>query len=558
MRQYPGSATENPVMQRSASAGISRGGIAADSRVEIAALTAIILAGIVLRVWTMARANWMLDGDEATFGVMALHILQGDRPVFLNGQPYMGAFQSYLGALVFALVGASRIAFKSIALFEFVAFALSLYLLARKCAGRRAALLATLFAAIPPIYVLSATARVWGAMLDAMTLGNLILLLAIDEAFATSPPRRPWLRFFTIGLLGGFGFWLHGMTLIYLGTAAILLFFRDKRVVFQPRLVAAAAGFLIGAAPVFAYAIEHDYTTFHYLLGVGRADTSRQYLAVAYHFLRTDVLMVTGVAMPWMSTPRWLQVPVVLTVGGAMLALVVQRRQGILGWSRLSLRHGQPVDALLLFAGLLSAAFVFSAFGQMAVEFPNTDTTGRYAAPLASVIPIILAAGITRLSARSRLLALAVTVAFLGALASAYVRSAPADIWQSPYWRYLPPSNTQLIATLDSMGVDAVWMNHWAGTPLMFDTQERISAADDYDLSVGHGFDRLPEATRRVRAAEFPAFVFVTDQPTLELEGWLQRAGIPYDKRVIPRYVIIRPHQHVEPAEARPYLSFDR
>ncbi len=558
MRRYPDSETENAVTRRSTSAGAPRPGAAGGNRAEIAVLVAIILAGIILRVWTMARADWMLDGDEATFGVMALDILQGDRPVFLNGQPYMGAFQSYLGAAVFALVGASRVAFKSITLFEFVAFALSLYLLARKCAGQWEALLAVLFAAIPPIYVLSATARVWGALFDAMTLGNLILLLAIGEAYATSPPRRPWLRVFTIGLLGGFGFWLHGMTLIYLGTAAILLFLRNKRVVFQPRLIAAVAGFLIGAAPVFAYALKHEYTTFHYLLGVGRADTDRQYLAVAYHFLRTDVPMVSGVAMPWMSTPVWLQIPVVLTVGGAMLALIVQRRRGILGWPRLSLRHGQPVDALLLFAGLLSVAFVFSAFGQMAVEFPNTDTTGRYAAPLASVLPIILAAGITRLSARSRLLAVAVSLAFLGSLTSAYIRSAPEDIWQSPYWRYLPASNTQLISTLNSMGVDAVWMNHWAGTPLMFDTQERISAADDYDLTVGHGIDRLPEATRRVRAAVLPAFVFVTDQQTLEIEGWLQSAAIPYDKRVIPRFVIIRPLQHVEPAEALPYLSFDR
>ncbi len=103
---------------------------------------------------------------------------------------------------------------------------------------------------------------------------------------------------------------------------------------------------------------------------------------------------------------------------GAILALIVQRRRGILGRLRLTLRPGQPVDALLLFAGLLSVVFVFSAFGQMAVEFPNTDTTGRYAAPLASVLPIILAAGITRLSARSRLLPINVSLVLLGAQAS--------------------------------------------------------------------------------------------------------------------------------------------
>jgi hypothetical protein len=525
--------------------------------VELAVLTAFLLTGVILRVWTMARANWMLDGDEATFGLMALHILQGDRPIFLNGQPYIGAFQSYLGAAVFTIFGVSRIAFKSITLFEFVAFALSLYLLARKCAGRRVALLAVLLAAIPPVYLLSVTARVWGALLDTMTLGNLILVLAIGEAYATSPPRQPWLRFFTMDLLGGFGFWLHGMALIYLGTAAILLFLGNKHVVLQPRLLAAAVGFLIGAAPVLAYDLDHDYTTFHYLIGVGRADSGHQYLAVDYHFLRIDVPMVSGIAMPWLNTSLWLQVPVLLIVGGAILSLVIRRRQGILGWTRVSLRHGRPVDALLLFDGLLSVAFVFSAFGQMAVEFPHTDTTGRYAAPLASVLPIILAVGLSRLSVQSRLLAVVATLALLGCLASGYLRSAPADIWPSPYWRFLPAPNAQLITILEAMGVDAVWINHWAGTPLMFDTQERISAADNYDLMVGRGIDRLPEATRRVRAAERPAFVFVTDQPSLKIEDWLRAQAIPYDKRVIPQFVIIRPHQHVKPTEVVQYLSFD-
>ncbi len=115
-------------------------------------------------------------------------------------------------------------------------------------------------------------------------------------------------------MLGGFSFWLHGQILVYLGTAAILLFLGNRHVVFQPRILAAAAGFVIGAAPVFDYALKHDYTTFHYLLGVGRADVGHQYLEVAYHFLQTNLPTASGVAMPWLSTPVWLQVPVVLTI----------------------------------------------------------------------------------------------------------------------------------------------------------------------------------------------------------------------------------------------------
>jgi 4-amino-4-deoxy-L-arabinose transferase-like glycosyltransferase len=244
----------------------------------------------------------MMDGDEATFGLMAAQVLQGERPIFLNDQPYMGAFQAYLGAIAFSIFGMSREVFKSIALVEFATFALSLYLLARRTSGPTTAALATLFAALPPIYVLSTTARVWGAQLDAMTLGNLVLLLAIDEAYGKLRHRR-WPRFLAIGLLGGFGFWLHGLMVIYLATAAVLLFLGDQRVIVQPHLLASLAGFVVGSAPVFYHALGHDYTTFHYLLGVGREASHGDYLAVAVHYLRFNIPRVVGASMPWMSTP---------------------------------------------------------------------------------------------------------------------------------------------------------------------------------------------------------------------------------------------------------------
>jgi len=92
----------------------------------------------------------------------------------------------------------------------------------------------------------------------------------------------------------------------------------------------------------------------------------------------------------------------------------------------------------------------------------------------------------------------------------------------------------------------------------MFDTQGRISAADYFDLSVGHGIDRMPEATNRVRADELPAYVFVTDEPSLGIEQWLKSQDIPYAKRVVPDYVIIQPLHRVDPARVVDYLGFDK
>jgi hypothetical protein len=215
------------------------------------------------------------------------------------------------------------------------------------------------------------------------------------------------------------------------------------------------------------------------------------------------------------------------------------------------------LDTFLLFAGLLSVAFVVCSFGQMAIEFPSTDATGRYAIPLASVLPIIVAGEIVRLAHRSRSLTIVSTMVLLACTAYGYLYSPPAAVWQSPYWRYLPASTTQLVAALDELDVDAVWINHWAGTPLMFDTRDRISAADYFDLAVGHEINRLPAATNRVRAAELPAYVFVTDESFVEIEEWLRSQDIPYAKRVAPNYVVIQPLHQVDPSEVVDYLGFD-
>lgn len=527
--------------------------------VVIAALSVILVAGITLRAVSMARANWMIDGDEATFGLMARHILQGERPIFLYGQPYMGSLQAYFGAVSFTLFGMSRVAFKLVTFPEFLAFAASVYLLARRVAGTRATLIATLLAAIPPVYVVSATARLWGPLLDTMTLGNLLLLLVIDEVYPPQvlPPRRTWLRGLVMGLLVGFGFWLHGQILVYAATAAILLLMKHRLRALRPvLLVPALLGFVVGAGPIWAFARNHDYTTFHYVLGLGGERPDIDYWEVTTYLMRINVPRVLGLGNPWAPLPIWLKVPGAIAIGALLLALVVRRRWGIVDWARFSVRRGAPEDALLLFSGLLLLAFVFSNFGDLALHYLELDVTGRYVIPLVSVLPVLLASELVRWQRRSSLLAGSALGIIVVVWLAGYVIASPARIWQSPYWPRLPESNQELVAALDELGVDAVWINHWAGKPLMFDTQERIAAADYYDITVGRGIDRLPDATHRVRATPNAAYVFTTDEQDLPMEAWLQQQGIAYEKRIVPGYVVLHPHTPVDPGEVVQFLGY--
>lgn len=42
------------------------------------ALVAILLAGLALRLWLLAQGTPTLDSDEATVGLMGLHLLRGE------------------------------------------------------------------------------------------------------------------------------------------------------------------------------------------------------------------------------------------------------------------------------------------------------------------------------------------------------------------------------------------------------------------------------------------------------------------------------------------------
>src|SRR5205085_6638824 len=68
----------------------------------------LILLAVGLRLFLIAIAMPEVNGDEGTMGVEALHIaFQGQHPVFLYGQDYMGVLEAYLAAFFFRLFGVS-------------------------------------------------------------------------------------------------------------------------------------------------------------------------------------------------------------------------------------------------------------------------------------------------------------------------------------------------------------------------------------------------------------------------------------------------------------------
>src|SRR5262249_6426734 len=119
--------------------------------------------------------------------------------------------------------------------------------------------------------------------------------------------------------------------------------------------------------------------------------------------------------------------------------------------------------------------------------------------------------------------------------------------------------STPLLDALRDEGVQAVWLNHWAGQPVMFDARARgqpLVAYDWYDVQAG-GIDRFPEYRALVEEAARPTFGLVTTQPQPELEHLLRQMGVAFvERRATPYVVVIPVSRRVQPAEVTGALDY--
>ena len=102
---------------------------------------ALLVLGVLLKLALLLTSPSMADGDEAVEGLMALNILErGVHPVYAYGISYgAGVFvEAHVAALLFALLGATDVALKSVGLLFWLATLGLVYAIARGMAGPRA------------------------------------------------------------------------------------------------------------------------------------------------------------------------------------------------------------------------------------------------------------------------------------------------------------------------------------------------------------------------------------------------------------------------------------
>lgn len=224
------------------------------------ALLALLIIGwaVYLRVYLVAQGWPLMDSDEGTMGIMALHIWRGqDFPVFFYGQSYMGSLEAYLGAAFFSLFGPTLFALRLGLIFLFALFLLGMYLLVSTIYTRNLAIFVLLLLSLGSASVLTRQLVAVGGIPEMLVCatGLLFLSLWLARTYDRSRMLYGWrlLIYALWGILAGVGFWSHALILPLLGTAGLLLLIFCLRELIWGGAVALVVGLGFGLLPYIFY-----------------------------------------------------------------------------------------------------------------------------------------------------------------------------------------------------------------------------------------------------------------------------------------------------------------
>ena len=473
-------------------------------------LALVLLLALVARALLLAGGSVSFHADEAIVGLMARHILQGERPVFFYGQAYMGSLDAWAVALGFRLLGESV---PTLRLVQSALYLLAVTLgfgAAWQLSGRRGvALAAGLLLAVPTVNVALYTTATLGGYNEILILGSTMLWAGHSALFDVPAGGRGavW-RWLLLGGAAGVGWWTSGLIVVY-GLPLTLLILREgfRKRLWWPGVGVALIGFALGSAPWWIFDITHNGAAIStYLrsrqsglyegIGITEVPVTDRILGLLVIGIPTWV----GMRFPWADS--YFALPVGLAIFGlygvALFRLL--RRSTLKAGGRL-LVIGLPM--------LLVLVFVASTFG--------ADPTGRYFLPLALPLAILigtLVESLFRLGGAWRwaalLLALALVYQGLGQVAAA--GGAVGITTQFDPISHLPnESDAALMDFLEAHDLVNGYTNYWIAFRLAFLSGERLQyrAALPYkdDMSYNAADDRYPPYAAATDAAERVAFI---------------------------------------------------
>jgi hypothetical protein len=456
-----------------------------------------------LRLALLLCSQQSLNGDEASVGLMARHILErGERPLFAEGSDYNGgaALTAYVATLPIRVLGLSELSIKLVPfVFSLVAL-LTVYGFVRATSGDLPALGAAVVYGTA-VWLLKWSFEARGAYSECQALTVLVFWALCRRSLGSERPRiRDDLL---LGFLCGFGVYLLETFAAVAVTCLVFLLLRDKLSQLWRGVAAWLAGVALGSAPLLRYGRgAESLHPMPLLQGVEHAPltllrTLTDYLPRAMGYDNLE-------GFPALRFfPNGLEYLLLVCSISAFVVWRAAELRRVPG----ELRQRQPVQ-------VLAAAVLLGYVGIYLLLYSMHPLAGQDARHLLFLEPpLSILAGLGLAEAWKRRAALPRAVAWGGLLLVVMAFSDRA--WQAarlfeddgvygPLGRSDPRVADLMVAFLDGQGIARVVSEDWDLTwRIVFKTGERIAAV--------HAYAQLPRLLAR---ADSPPLAVILEPGT--------------------------------------------
>ena len=482
---------------------------------------AALVAAVLYRLPALIHAHGWVNRDGAYPAFVALHLMQGIRPapIFTEGAHYQGTLKGHLGALLGAVTGVRDLPFlmvlTSLLLYlAFIAFTMSL---ARRIAGREAALVTGLYLAISPRFLTVFSLNCVGQYVDVLALGGLALVLVarlLSEDRRGADARGTYLA---IGLLLGAAFWQQPVALAYAGAVVIALALR-RATWHGGWALLLPVGAFVGALPVLLWNVQNHWQTGD-IMGREPGELAAQADALPHLIRRT--LTISFVTLSGLSPGHpWGQLWPVALVGyvlvpGALLFYLALRGHEIVA----SLRQGRPTPALLPPLLLVCCLVQFWAVASGRIYWRP-----RYLLPVTAATALHLGVVLAWRWSRARLLSALVLAALLAVnVSGTWSRLRSGAEVAAPY--------EQLVRALDARRIRTGYADFSISAPVTMFSGERIVFSSRLGPTPSYESDRHLQKVAR----DGPdAYVLRPDDDPERFAAVLRSLGVSYKLDIDP------------------------
>jgi 4-amino-4-deoxy-L-arabinose transferase-like glycosyltransferase len=499
-----------------------------------------IILAIGLKVWLLSLDVVPFNADEAVVGLMARHILSGERPIFFYGQIYMGSLDACLVALGFWIFGQHIWVIRMLQILLYgLTLLTTIYLGKSAFKQLEVGILAAWLLAIPAINVTLYTTASLGGYGEVLLIGNLILLVTLRLAVYCDEGKYFPHWWMIWGFLVGLGLWVLSLTLVYSIPSGIYLVIillyatRENKLVKRVQILSntaiyASLGFIIGSAPWWIFAAQNGFDKLLFeLLGASRAGIEglSYGFQLGRHLLNLILFglpVIFGFRPPW--DIQWLGLPLLPFVLFLWIAVVIKMVKGIKDWH--TTISGKSLLVALMAVLLLS--FILTPFG--------ADPSGRYFLPLTVPLSLFLAEFIIAMKEKWGSIAwglFGLVLIYQGWGTYVCAKQYPPGITTqfSSISQHDMRSINRLVEFLYQNGETRGYTNYWIAYPLAFRSSEQIIFAPwlPYHLDFRYSQDRYPKYGEIVELSDRAAFI-TSHHPQLDarLRSSFQELGVQW------------------------------